>query len=258
MSKNILLDCESYESTLNSISLIFDIDQQKLVKKIKNIDIDSFYEENPDYYEDGKTALLKLFSLKPTIDKFSIAWFHFTRVLKPFKKEKGLLPLHLALDTIWEELFEIAKDFIDKKSWNIFRQNIREIDGCFSELYYSKTFDRFDSGPYAMLNPNIAPIASSIGYHDYLRVPEIIEDICECFKIKYGIDIKKIYIKESKPCIIKFMVNKPREDCLKCALYYIYTVIHNKKFSALINTCFDSEGTIIPTSDIMSVNYVEH
>jgi hypothetical protein len=258
MSKNILLDCESYESTLSSISVICDIEQKKLIDKISSTDIDSFYAKNPNYYENGNTALWDLLSLKPAIDDYSIAWFHFTRVLKPFKKEKGILPLHLSLDTIWDELFETAKDSIDKNKWNTFRQNIRGTDGCFSELYFSKTYKRFDSGPYAMLNPNIAPFASSIGYHDYLRVPEIIEDICECFKIKYGIDIKSIFIKESKPCIVKFVVNNSREDCLKCALYYIYSIIHNEKLGTLINTCFDSKGTIIPVSDIMSITYVEH
>ncbi|AWI03207.1 hypothetical protein [Clostridium drakei] len=41
--------------------------------------------------------------------------------------------------------------------------------------------------------------SEEIGNHDYLKIPEIVEDICVCFEKIYGINL---YISNSKSMIV--------------------------------------------------------
>ena len=46
--------------------------------------------------------------------------------------------------------------------------------------------------------------SQDIGNHDYLRTPEIVEDICITFDELYGTNLMPVFLKATEPCIVSF------------------------------------------------------
>jgi len=70
---------------------------------------------------------------------------------------------------------------------------------------------------------------NDVGNHDYLRVPEIVEDICLSFQQQYGIDLFHRYLSNTKSCIVKFYSENVKECYLYSALYYLYCIYRGGK-----------------------------
>ena len=51
-------------------------------------------------------------------------------------------------------------------------------------------------GPYAMLVREIAFNSQVVGNHDYLKIPEIIEDMCMDVQKVYGVDALNRFVKK--------------------------------------------------------------
>lgn len=87
---------------------------------------------------------------------------------------------------------------------------------------------------------------------------EIMEDILDGYRIKYGLDIRSIVEQSMKPCIVKFWSRKRIDiDCIKTALYYLHTYLHNDTYSLYTNTCFDGYNEKIPFEQIDSIEYID-
>ena len=87
----------------------------------------------------------------------------------------------MALDRVWETVISIVDSSIEKERLNNMRLN-----GVSDFQYGFKTGDSLHWGPFAMLVRKVAFNASKVGNHDYLEVPEIIEDICNGYEHKYN------------------------------------------------------------------------
>ena len=100
-----------------------------------------------------------------------------------------------------------------------------------------------------MLVKDVAFHPSEIGNHDYLRVPEIIEDI----------GLEKAYAQKAFPVIVKFRAEAEfsPEFYLKPMLNYIYCTIRGMDFSLNCNTCFDAKGHIIEPEKIVYVEKIK-
>ena len=120
-----------------------------------------------------------------------------------------------------------------------------------------RTSDNFHDGPYAMLIRDTAFKSDEMGNHDYLKVPEIIEDICIRFKEVYSHDLLEMYIKSTQSCIIKFVSDFANPDNISAAIYYLHNKIHHKDLSIYCNNCFDGEGNHIPRENILNVEFLD-
>jgi hypothetical protein len=131
--------------------------------------------------------------IKESISFNAACWFHLTRTSPNNKFENGILPLGQVIESIWHFLFKLLENSFTKKEWNIFRKEIENnYPNHFADLYRTKVQKSFHWGPFAVLVRDIAFRPEESGSHDYFRTPEIIEDICVCFKEKYSIDLLEI------------------------------------------------------------------
>lgn len=126
-----------------------------------------------------------------------------------------------------------------------------------NELYQLKVPDTFHWGPFAMLVKDVAFESHRIWNHDYLNLPEIVEDICNCYLNKFGTYIHSDIEKALVPCIIKFRASADRDIGIKPAIYYIYKYIKEEPLSQGVNACFDAKGKVIPPKDIIKVEYIK-
>jgi hypothetical protein len=131
-------------------------------------------------------------------------------------------------------------------------------EGVSNYHYKLKTPDPFHWGPFAMLVRDVAFVPERLANHDYLRLPEIIEDICNGYRAKYSISIHKEVIGALVPCIVKFVVRGNRGVVgIAPAIYYVYRSMRREPLSDYANTCFDGCGKVIPRADILRIEYIE-
>lgn len=123
-------------------------------------------------------------------------------------------------------------------------------------LYNMKIADRIHWGPHAILIRDHAFIMQQTGSHDYLKVPEIVEDICICFSERHDFDLLRAFRAKTKACLVKFADHNPGTDCfLRAAIYHLYNRLWGVACSLDCNTCYDAEGVPITAQQILKVEY---
>jgi hypothetical protein len=117
--------------------------------------------------------------------------------------------------------------------------------------------DPFCWGPFAILVRENAFHATELGCVDYFRLPEIIEDICNGYEIKFGVSIHDDVVRFLRPCIVKFKSSyKVDQVCIEAALYYLYECIHKKGVCIDANDCFDGENQTVLFQDIVNIEFI--
>ncbi len=112
-------------------------------------------------------------------------------------------------------------------------------------------------GPYAMLGREFAFNASEIGNHDYLKLPEIIEDVCWGYQEKFKESIQEEIMAALQPCIVKFEDRSgTRSDVIRPVLQYCLCKARNEELHIHANTCFDGGGEAVPFEAIQRIDYV--
>ncbi|QQP11348.1 hypothetical protein FJQ98_19340 [Lysinibacillus agricola] len=184
-------------------------------------------------------------------------WFHLSRTT-PFNNFKeGLLSLNDNLENLWDLLFTLQEGFLPKDEWNIFRKSLEsDCPSHFASLYRMKASDKIHGGPFAMLIREVAFHSEEIGNHNYLGVPEIIEDICFPFQEKYGFDLLTKFKKVTLPCIVKFETTDVEEYHLGVVINFLYHKYHSLELNLDCNTCFDGYGKSIPNKALLQIEYL--
>lgn len=251
----LILDCQNYESSIESLARAYGTKVSKLERFLSALDLEREYElrsisVTEDYY------LVDQFRAKfgePSHAWDRICWFHLTRVPEGTDFSEGLLPLRLSLEKAWKTV-EAAQS--EKRRRAILRR-LRRV-GVPDFQYKLKVGVPLHDGPYAMLVREAAFQSSSIHNHDYLRTPEIVEDICNGFKNHCGESILVETLNALKPCIVKFEDSTDAEDLhlMRVLLYYCWLKCRGEDLCDLANTCFDGRGRIIPRSAIQSIEFV--
>jgi hypothetical protein len=253
-----VLDCESIETTYNSLEGILGIQRDAIDVAFQDLDVERFYRDNPRYPEPPDDLVFSVVTNNapspPVFDK--VCWFHLTRTAVTNTFEHGILSLGQQIDSIWNFLHTLLDDGFPREEWNDFRRHSGDSHSAY--LYRMKVGNPLHWGPYAILVRDVAFKAKEVGNHDYLRAPEVVEDICMCFSEKYGFDLLDVFLKGTKPCIVKFVDNHPRSDCLLAALYYLYSAYHEQELSRYCNTCFDGEGVLIPKERILKIEFLDY
>lgn len=209
------LDCENKASTLKSLAVITGIDERRIWDVFLKHDHVSEYENGRflcDFLDYLYNGFIDFFDIQ-NIEIDEIFWFHLSRTLHPklFQKH-GILPR--------------------KQAYML----INQVE-CKTASSCSPIFTKECQGPFAMLIKDIAFCPENADHHDYLNVPELMEDM----------GLSSIYKQNGTSIIIKF-VSKPKFEpyhYLKHVLYYLYNCRHLSDLDMWCNTCFDAEGTPI-------------
>ena len=248
-----MIDCENLESAIISVCDLFSCADTDLSFQLRQIEIEKIYEEGgPDYPPDEfiYRELVSMFG-KP-VHPESICWFHLTRTYPGNDFDEGILPLGMALESIWDMIFRAFES-----TGHYDRLLSMKTQGVGNGLYQLKVPDPFYWGPFAMLVKDVAFSAHRIENHDYLKLPEIIEDICNCYLNKFEVSIHSDIEKALVPCIIKFKADSKGEFGIRPAIHYVYKCIKGEPVSQRSNICFDAKGKAIPMKDIIKIEYIE-
>lgn len=250
------IDCESYESALASLSGVYSASSGDIKDYFSNFDLDSEYEKYREEMDSSDLLQLK-FNQRFGSPKYSVtgvSWFHLTRTLEGTRFSEGILPLGEALPKIWDTLAFILKT---KKK----QQQLQELrtNGVPNLQFKLKVPQKSLHGPYAMLVRESAFRSAEIGNHDYLELPEIIEDICwgyqETFKESIQGEIKAAL----RPCIVKFEDRSGRQsDVIRPVLQYCLCKARNEELHFHANTCFDGGCAAVPFESIEKIEFLDH
>jgi len=166
---------------------------------------------------------------------------------------EGILPLGSSLEIVWKTITGIPKHE------NI-RRNLERLrrDGVPDHQYNLKVGAQLHSGPYGMLVREAAFHPKSMGNHDYLALPEIVEDICNGYHAKFGVRIHGEISTGLQKCIVKFEAPiESGHDLIEPSLLYCWKTIHGQALSFDANTCFNGYGVPVPRSMIRSIEFLQ-
>lgn len=250
------LDCESEEYVFQSLCEGFTCSRDNLINILLELDLEKIYQDNWEKIDVPSEEYLYNYAIDNIGNHKQLEvvnWFHLTRTAKANEFNDGIIPLGGALERIWPMLIDIAHDSVIKQNLKLLKEN-----GVPNFLYNTKHNDPFHWGPYAVLIKDTAFRSSKLAQHDYLRIPEIIEDICNGYEEKYGESIINMCEAALVPKIVKFKSNKRIDTgCIEAALYYAYEAARGNPPSSNCITCFDSECVKIEPESIASVITVE-
>ncbi len=250
-----ILDCESPESAINSLSRVFSCSSSEFADLSNSLDLETTFIETGIHKEiPFEEYVLNTFSdhIQPPLPFDKVCWFHGSRTFRGNNFNEGILPLNLVLPQVWNFLINNAPN--EKTQRNLVR--LKE-NGVPDFHYNLKAPDTIHWGPYAYLVKESLYNADELGQHNYLAIPEIVEDICNGYKAKYENEIISFYSKILLPCIVKFIIPsyERSQDATNVALCYAYFSSRNEPINTLAITCYDGNGNAISSENILNVEF---
>ena len=258
--KTRVLDCECIDSIYQSLADITGIPLEGLNSFLSSFDIEAYYHSHPDCPLTGDDLMFEIIRdryREPYPIDFT-SWFHLTRASASNKFEEGILTLNEGIDSIWEFLFFLLKGEFNKEHWVDFRKKVEtDMENYAAVMYRFKMKTPYANGPFATLIKELAFRTEETTYHDYLKAPEIVEDICVCFKETHGKDLLTKFIQNTKSCIVKFRVTGGKPNLIGTPLLYLYNTLHSRRMSPSCNRCFTGDGSRIPHESILKVEFLD-
>lgn len=252
-----VLDCHSIDTTYESLGMIFGIDINRIHEYLTEFDLDSYYVLNPNSHEYVCDVLMNELRAKHNIseDFEGAFWFHLCRVWEDqtFFQE-GILPLGCIHDRLLKKIQELVVEFGNPDDQAAFlRGSSDEHHQHLLMLANMKLDSKSQWGPYAMLIRDVAFTPDEMGNHDYLDIPEYVEDICLGLGGQLSFDLVAKYKAATKPCIVKFFSPISKPYYLTTALYFLYRKKHGKKINLHANICFDGKGNKVSKENVVEV-----
>jgi len=249
----IFLDCHDQRTALTTLSGIVGVAPDRLSGAIRGFDDAAL-----DHCDEDPAIVMPrevLESLGVDIASTCFAgahYFHGTRTTDPDAFQRcGILPLDAAIEQIWTTLHDLVRGECSPVQWEEFRQSVeRDAGGHDGFLYRLKTRDQLHHGPHAVLVRDILLDASAHGGHDYLKCPEIVQDIARCYRSASGVDLETRFRAASVPCIVTFRLTRiDPARAIAAACWYL----HGDGRANVTMNGFIGEGSGVPAEDVLAV-----
>jgi len=253
-----VLDCESIDSTYNSLESILEVDRSAIDSILNDVNFEDFHKGNP-YHAPSPVdhlfcAVRTAFPSRMDFDQ--TCWFHITRTVETNTYEQGILPTGQQIDSIWNFLYSLLDGSLSKKEWNKFRRNISKSNKNPAYQYGLRIKKPIYWGPFAFLVKDIAFKAKEVRNTDFFQCPEIVEIICGSFSEYYKFDLFKAFHAKTKPCIVKFVHDgSGREYYMRAALNYLHSIYKGSGYNDYCNHNFDGKGTPVPKDRILQIEF---
>ncbi|HGS5167788.1 hypothetical protein [Vibrio alginolyticus] len=250
----IMLDCSSEESAFKSVSTAFSCTEEALKSVLLSIDLNEIYESDDDICIPCEEYLYNYVTKRLGEPRpfSSVVWFHGTRTSKQNSFENGVFPLNDSLNRVWDILLLSAPNRECRENLEFMRTN-----GVDDYLYGLRVNGSIHWGPYGILVRDVAFNTSKLSQHDYLGMPELVEDILNAYKKQFGICLYSHYEKVLVPKLVKFQCTSRLDDgCIEAALGYLYARVRGEQVNGMSVTCIDMSGVAITPSQIMAVETV--
>jgi hypothetical protein len=130
-----------------------------------------------------------------------ICWFHGTRVPPGTTFHEGIFPLGQRVASLEKAILATLDN--DQHQEQVRRAFARK-GGC-AYHFREKITNSVHWGPYAILVRDVAFHAESCSQHDYLGMPEIIDDLCEEIRKASELDLLPIFQERWRPAMVKFI-----------------------------------------------------
>ncbi len=255
-SKSFIIDCESLDTTLKSLSTGFNCKTRSLSDFLFDNNINQIFEDNFDVINETHYPTYLFDQIVNEFGKPSkltgINWFHLTRTIKGNNFNNGLLPLNSVINSIWDMIISVVddngieKDILDMKK-----------NGFDSFHYNSKVNGKDHWGPYAMLVKDTSKNAKLHANYDYLKMPEIIKDICSAYNGKSKNHLLNILEKALVPTIVKFFSDRYlKNSCINTALCYVDSNICRNEIDRNSVAYYDGNGKPVSGDNILKVEHL--
>lgn len=257
MSTPLRLDCESHQSAEASLLAAFGCPQAALRAFLADPGHLAHFEANWQAIPVDFDRFLFQRACEtlgaPTLPT-ELCWFHGTRVPHGATFEEGILPLGQVVPSLQARLVAELEDPAARAAV----QRAFANQGGNSFHFGNKLSHDIHGGPYAILVRDVADYANELGQHDYLRMPEIIEDLCEEVRAECGLDLLPIYEARWHPAMVKFVApaGESGDYALGIALRYLRGMeLHGKPDAGAV-WCFDGGNQAVPAERILKVEFV--
>ena len=252
----LMFDCESRERTRESVSACFRCSSHVLDDFLADPNTAALYELHWETLPSFDRWLYRLACERfgaPNLP-LELCWFHGTRAPQGTSFSEGLLPLGHQLPRLLDSLLatlEAGREIEEVK-------RAFERKGGYGFHFSEKLRNPLHWGPFAFLVREVATSARRLGQHDYLAMPEIIEDLCEDISMASGLDILPVFEKRWLPAIVKFKA--PAKDSAPFALAVALCYLRSCQLEGGPDRnsvwCFDGKNEGIPRQDILKVEWV--
>lgn len=249
------LDCRDLETTIESLRTAMGISENELVHALHSYDASRLADH---LYDDVAKAICASFGLEPEELRFSGAsFFHGTRAISPSQfMERGVLTLPEMLDEIWAQLGDLSG--VAASDWALLRKDVEGEGGEDAGWRYRGRIEhRVNHGPNAYLIREMHLMALD-SHHDYLGCPEIVQDICTCCHAATGVDLERIFVSQTTPCIVRFERPEPSTQNVETAFAYAFAVATSTDLGGI--ACgggFDGYGVSVPPEFVAAVEAIE-
>lgn len=251
----LVLDCSTRNQALLSLSAGFGCTVPELSAVLLSLDLDQVFETDPSITVEACQYLREYVCEKlGTPRPFTSAYgFHGTRTFAGNAFPEGLLALNQSEALVMEMLIAHAPNAEVRKqlqAWNV-------PGGVPDKMFKLRTGNSTHGGPYGHLVREVHFHASNLGQHDYVRMPELVEDVCNAWSKKYDQDLTEHYLRVLHPCIVWFRADiEPESGKQWAALQYAYTSVRalEPDFGAVMG--IDCSGESVSAKAIVNVEFL--
>ena len=254
----VLLNCASTATALDSLAAAARVPPRDVQAALRSIECAEL-----ERHDDPVRALPHLASewVGRRLGAFSqVRYFHGTRTRDPDSfRRRGLLPLGAVLEDIWRELRDIGAEHMGAEDFDLLRAEVERGDGGDGGgLYRLKTPALMHHGPFAEYVREHFLRPQELSSHDYLRTPELIEDIAYAAQDLRGVDLLGAYTAATKPCIVAFdMPLEHDTNAVEATCWYLWAAARGE-LTRYACGGFDGHGVAVPPASIRDVEIVDY
>jgi hypothetical protein len=245
------LRCPDLDGTLSCLSQIFAVTADDVARALPAAAAAVAADPDAELERAILPALTDVLGRQPRAPG-TIHFFHGTRAFEPdLFARRGLLPLSAVLGELWAQLRALAPE-IAAERFAALREGLE--DGRIEALTYKLRVDARDDGPNGVLVRDILMNARAYSSSEFIRIPEIVEDICLAARHELNVDLESRFYEASAPCIVEFAA-PPRgsETALTTACWYAEAALRGQRAVGDSFFNFDGEGAAVPPADIVAV-----